>query len=232
MRPAVEGENEAGPGGDLRNIAGQQGVAGHVCQEDVEFTGQPDGQWLVGAARGFLFFDVAAQTRRLVRAQLARQARDHQALQSQAHGEDIARLLPARLCHGGAVIAAQFHQPFAGKAAQRIAHQGAAHAEALADGVLGQFGPGFKGLLDDRPAQGLINGAGTIGAGPGRRSCHVGSRMAWRVPGRICIVPSAPGSVRQAPYPLAMAGASASEQSVKDGLASPRPELRTPSLIL
>ncbi len=162
VRPAVEREDQAGAGRYFSHVARQQRIARHVRQQDVKLARQPDRQWLVGAARGLFFLDVAAQPGRLLGRELSGECRDDEALQPEADGEDIARFVPAGLGDRSAVVAPKLHQPFAGEPAQRMPHQRAADPEAFADGVLGQLGAGLQRLLDDGASQRLIDGAGAI----------------------------------------------------------------------
>ena len=108
----------------------------------------------------FLGLDMGFELADLLRRKLADQAVDHQRFQRAAHRKDVAAVLQARLGDAGALVGAQLDQALAVKAGERLAHDGAADAEAFADRILRQLGAGRQRLVEDGAFQGAIDGIG------------------------------------------------------------------------
>ena len=106
----------------------------------------------VNAAHGIaLGFQMRLQPFDVKRAGLVDQLAQHLAFDHAAHGENLACLDDRRLGHEGATRRLQPHQLELRQADQRLPHDGARHAKAVADGLLDQLGAGLQAVFDDGP---------------------------------------------------------------------------------
>lgn len=142
---------------DFIDVIGQDLGAGQLCQQDVEFAGQPDRAGVI-LAEVFLFFLQMCLQRLDDRlgVHLA-QPLDHLAFQALAHFEDVIGFFDGRLGDGSAAIRLQVDQAFGVESHQCIAYGRAADAKSLADRIFGKLHAGLQGLLDDGLAQGVVN---------------------------------------------------------------------------
>jgi DNA-binding GntR family transcriptional regulator len=111
------------------------------------------------------------------RAQLAHQG----GFEHGAHLEDLARLLHAGLGDESAARRLQRHQPVAAELVERLAHEGARHAEDVGDLLLGQLGARHQPPLDDGGGDGVDDALRRPGgARLGRAGRHAGARFLAR----------------------------------------------------
>ena len=165
VRPAVERQDQGAAIAEFGDVAAEHRASGHLGEQQVELRGEPDRGRLRAAARPLLTGDMVRERGLLLGAQAAGEPLNHEALQADAHVEGVARLFPARARHHGDAVAAQLDQPLARELNERLARDGAADAEPLAERVLGQPVAGRQGPLHDGPAKGSADRSNTVGRG-------------------------------------------------------------------
>ena len=131
----------------------------------MKFGREPDRQRLVVAAGVFFLIDVFFQRLDLFARQVTGQTRHHQALKTKANVERVSSFFPTGRRHRRAAIAAKFDKALGGELAQRVADNGAAGAETLADGVLRQLRARLQRLFDNGVAQRPVDQPGPIRTG-------------------------------------------------------------------
>ncbi len=147
----------------------------------MEFAGKADRGSAVAPARLLLGRHVRLDPALMVGREASRQILDHEPLQGATHREDVLAVLQTRLRHAGAPVRPQLDEAFAVQPQERFPDEGAADAEAFADGILGQLRARRQGLLDDRTLERPIDGS---------RPGHGGTQLLHVRPPRIIVVHS------------------------------------------